>query len=312
MFTNHGNRRTATMCSQGSRALTLFALLAATGTAAGQSELFDNGPFVTSPGGGSGGADLSAVQTTLLNQTYGYSNQLNPAGDRVADDFTLTSASTLTSVLLYGFQTNASTTASTFTSLNLRIWSGRPGDVGSQIVFGDTTTNRLVSASWASCFRARDDSSTNTQRPIYAIQASINPPLPLAPGDYWLDWQASGSLAGGPFACFVTLPGLTGAPGANARYKSGAQSSWITVVDSGSNVPQELAFVVIGTAGGGPPPCYANCDGSTGNPRLTGNDFQCFLDAFVAGGSYANCDGLGGLTGNDFQCFLDRFVAGCS
>jgi hypothetical protein len=62
----------------------------------------------------------------------------------------------------------------------------------------------------------------------------------------------------------------------------------------------------------GPPPlptCYADCDHVGG---LTGNDFQCFLDAFVANSSYADCDGVGGLTGNDFQCFLDKYVAGCS
>jgi len=60
-----------------------------------------------------------------------------------------------------------------------------------------------------------------------------------------------------------------------------------------------------------PPPttCYANCDGVGG---LTGNDFQCFLNAYVSGASYANCDGVGGLTGNDFQCFLDKYVAGCT
>ena len=58
--------------------------------------------------------------------------------------------------------------------------------------------------------------------------------------------------------------------------------------------------------------CYANCDGSTGSPVLTGNDFQCFLNAYVSGAPYANCDGVGGLTGNDFQCFLDKYVAGCS
>jgi hypothetical protein len=28
---------------------------------------------------------------------------------------------------------------------------------------------------------------------------------------------------------------------------------------------------------------YANCDGSTGTPALTPNDFQCFLDAYAAG-----------------------------
>ena len=29
--------------------------------------------------------------------------------------------------------------------------------------------------------------------------------------------------------------------------------------------------------------CYPNCDGSTGTPALTPNDFQCFLSAYVAG-----------------------------
>lgn len=62
--------------------------------------------------------------------------------------------------------------------------------------------------------------------------------------------------------------------------------------------------------------CYANCDGSTTEPILTGNDFQCFLNAYAAGSSYANCDGSQGfvpnLTANDFICFMNAFAAGCS
>jgi hypothetical protein len=63
------------------------------------------------------------------------------------------------------------------------------------------------------------------------------------------------------------------------------------------------------------PSCYANCDGSTGSPLLTSNDFQCFLNKFAAGDTYANCDGSTGtplLTSNDFQCFLNKFAAGCT
>jgi len=33
---------------------------------------------------------------------------------------------------------------------------------------------------------------------------------------------------------------------------------------------------------------------------------------WAAPSCYADCDGVGGLTANDFQCFLDAFVAGCS
>jgi hypothetical protein len=58
--------------------------------------------------------------------------------------------------------------------------------------------------------------------------------------------------------------------------------------------------------------CYANCDGSTGTPVLTPNDFACFLNRYAAGETYANCDGVGGLTANDFACFLNAYAAGCS
>ncbi len=63
-----------------------------------------------------------------------------------------------------------------------------------------------------------------------------------------------------------------------------------------------------------PQACYANCDASTVAPVLSGNDFQCFINAFSAGQSYANCDGstvAPVLNANDFQCFLNRFSAGC-
>jgi hypothetical protein len=65
----------------------------------------------------------------------------------------------------------------------------------------------------------------------------------------------------------------------------------------------------------GPAACYANCDGSTGTPLLTANDFQCFLNKFAAADAYANCDGSTGspaLTANDFQCFLNKYAAGCT
>ncbi len=64
-----------------------------------------------------------------------------------------------------------------------------------------------------------------------------------------------------------------------------------------------------------PGTCYANCDNSTGSPRLTANDFQCFIDAFASGLTYANCDGSSGtptLTANDFQCFINAYATGCT
>ena len=64
-----------------------------------------------------------------------------------------------------------------------------------------------------------------------------------------------------------------------------------------------------------PPGCYANCDGSTGTPALTANDFQCFINAYAASSPYANCDastGTPALTANDFQCFINKYAGGCT
>jgi hypothetical protein len=58
--------------------------------------------------------------------------------------------------------------------------------------------------------------------------------------------------------------------------------------------------------------CYANCDGSSGSPALTANDFSCFLNKYANNDAYANCDGVGGLTANDFSCFLNRYANGCN
>jgi hypothetical protein len=67
--------------------------------------------------------------------------------------------------------------------------------------------------------------------------------------------------------------------------------------------------------GGGPAPCYPNCDASTTPPILNVADFSCFLNSFAAGQSYANCDGSTTppvLNVADFSCFLNAFAAGCT
>src|SRR5512143_645082 len=50
--------------------------------------LYNNGPIVTHPGGGAGGADASALQTALGMGTYGFGHAVS-SGFRVADDFTV-------------------------------------------------------------------------------------------------------------------------------------------------------------------------------------------------------------------------------
>ncbi|MBN1356953.1 hypothetical protein JXA40_11895, partial [bacterium] len=54
--------------------------------------LYDNGPLVTHPGGGAGGADVSALQVSLSMNTLGFGAQFS-YGNRMADDFEVTDAS---------------------------------------------------------------------------------------------------------------------------------------------------------------------------------------------------------------------------
>ncbi len=204
--------------------------------------LYDNGPLVTNPGAGAGGADASALQTAVLGNTVGFGHQLT-AGNRIADDFVVGGSGWLiNTVTFFAYQTNSPTT-STITAVNVRIWDGPPGAPGSNVVFGDTTTNRLVSSTFTNIYRTTDTALTANNRPIMANEVAINTFLP--PGTYWFDWQSDGSLASGPWAPPVTLLGQTGKPGANGLQFTGA---WAPALDTGNSVQQDFPFVIDGLA----------------------------------------------------------------
>mgnify|MGYP001278505983 CR=1 FL=1 len=218
--------------------------------------LHDNGGLVTNPGAGTGGADVSALQ--LTNTTLG-SNVSQAGPFRLADDFTVPAGGwTVDKVTVFAYQTG-STTTSTITGVNLRIWDGVPGAAGSSIVFGDDSTNRLESTAFTNIYRTSGTDLTNTQRPVMAVVATVG--TTLAAGTYWVDWQLSGSLGSGPWAPAVTLAGQTNAPGANAVQYVGSTSTWQAVVDTGSSAPQDFPFVVEGSA--------AQCASPTDIPWLT-------------------------------------------
>ncbi|NCT66977.1 MAG: hypothetical protein GXC76_04940 [Rhodanobacteraceae bacterium] len=212
--------------------------------------LYDNGSLVTNPGAGAGGKDASALQTSVGNTSYG-SNISATNSFRAADDFTVPAGGwTVDKVTLFTYQTG-STTTSTITGANLRIWNGVPGAAGSTVVFGDTTTNRMASTAFSNIYRVLDTGLTDTNRPIMAVVVTVGTTLPA--GTYWLDWQLSGSLASGPWAPPVTIVGATGKPGANAMQYDG--TTWVAVTDGGSLAAQDFPFLIEGTAGGGAPAC---------------------------------------------------------
>ncbi len=207
-----------------------------------QTLLHDNGPWVTHFGTGYHGANESWVQTNLDLDTYGFGNQVNQ-GNRLADQFVIPQGEswTIQNVLFFGYQTD-STSSSTITSVNLRIWQGTPG-AGGTVVWGDTSTNRLYSGWWTSAYRVLDtDTGMVNNRPVMLLETEVYTTLPA--GTYWLDWQADGTLTSGPWVPPVTVMGqvTTG----DARQSTDGGASWAPIVDSGTNTAQGLPFEVYG------------------------------------------------------------------
>ena len=203
-----------------------------------QQILFDNGPFVTDPGGGPGGSDYSFLEIPLVS--YGFSNKYS-VNYRVSDDFTVTGDGwVIDSIVFFQYQTG-STTASTITGTNVEIWQG------SSLVWGDPSTNRLQRSVWTGCYRGND--FTNTQRPIMR-NTCVTPSLSLPAGNYFLDWQSDGSLASGPWCVPITIIGQY-TTGDAQKYSDG---NWSNLYDDDSlHVYQQgLPFIIYGRAAGYP------------------------------------------------------------
>lgn len=203
--------------------------------------LFDNGPVSNSTGTGFGGSDESVLLTVTFNMaTIGFGHQLS-ANNRIADDFTATDPWQVDSIAFFAYQTG-STTTSTMTAVNFMIWDGVPGAMGSSIVFGDSTTNRLSDTRFSNVYRVTETTMGNNTRPIMR-NVCYTPGLNLPAGTYWIDWQTGGSLASGPWAPSRVPPGqnITG----NARQQT--LWAWSNVLDGGTGTPQQgFPFIIYG------------------------------------------------------------------
>ncbi len=208
--------------------------------------LFDNGPLVNSPGTGVGGADESLIQaSTLMMTTLGFGFQVSQQA-RLSDQLVVPPGQVwqLDRITFFGYQVGL-TTVSTFTALNYQIWDGPPYLARSRVVFGDPTTNRLLSSTWTGIYRVREsDTGRAADRAIMANVCAAGVLLPA--GTYYLDFQADGTLPAGPFAPPVTIAG-TAETGDGLQTNDGG-ASWEEIVDGGSEAPQGLPFVVEGLA----------------------------------------------------------------
>ncbi|MBL1124533.1 MAG: hypothetical protein D8M26_16815, partial [Ignavibacteriae bacterium] len=204
-------------------------------------ELYSNGPFVTNPGGGPGGADGSVLQNSTLGlNTLGFGWSRN-SSIFIADNFTVPDGTnwSIDSLRFYGYQTGSSTTSS-FTSVYVAIYKGNPV-YGLTPVYGDTTTNRLSNTYWTGAYRY-SETALGTTRPIMAVVAST-PGLNLSSGEYWIMVSAGGSLSSGPWMPPISILGEPNTGNALQQISG----SWQELIDNGVLTNQGIPFKIFGT-----------------------------------------------------------------
>lgn len=261
-------------------------------TAANAQVLYTNGSFKTGTTSQSGvvapaGFEWSEVMndagnTTQSNTVAGFGDNYNSAGQqRLADNFTVPAGQTwsVSSVCMYTYTTGGAISPALWDLAVLQIWNGRPGDVGSAVIFGDTTTNRLTAATDHMTFRVFNTlvpapgTVPGTTRRVWQIDLSAltaGNPLVLPAGQYWADWSSSNSLNTAHFGPARSVLGVRSLPGWNARQFIGSTSggAWGDCIDAGNPSPttpdlmMDLPFVVKGAQGNNClsplPPCAAD------------------------------------------------------
>ena len=277
------------------------------------------GSNVTAPNGGAWSELQSAAGVS--NATGGFAAHVTGTGGafRLADDFVVAANPgwRIDSISLFAYQTGAA--VNPFSGVNLRIWSGRPGDVGSTVVFGDTATNRMTGASATNLYRAFNTTVAPPTTPdgtkqLWRLDVNTNH-LFLTPGTYWLDWQITTSVAGGEAFCpSATVAGVRTQAGWNARQFS-TTLGWVDLIDAGKpstapDLAQDLAFVITGFAG--PQPCSPdyNGDGDIGTDADIEAFFRCIAGDCCATCAPADFNGDGDVgTDADIEAFF-RVLAG--
>lgn len=221
--------------------------------------------LATSPTALNGTAAPAGSRWSELQPEGNYYNQVagfTHAGGTfwLADDFTVPAPGwQIDFIHFFAYRTNAGGTQPQ-TFYWYRIWNGPP-NAGGSVIFGDQTTNMLVSATptitWDSSgasglvyriFNSSPGTSApGTTRQIWRHTATG--PGVLMPGTYWLEFGCPAGQSG--FYPSTTHTGLRGVPGANAMQWNG--SSWTSpIVDTGlptggPAVPQDLVFQLEGS-----------------------------------------------------------------
>lgn len=206
--------------------------------------LYSNGPFVSHPGQGFGGADASRVQNVSLGMsTFAYTASAGTV-IHLADDFSIPAGVTwrIDTVTVYAYQNNSPTT-SPFTDgrLQIRRWDTGGFSPG-QVIFGNLTTNRIANTYFTNTYRDSESAPGAATRPIMAIEMTVG--QTFTAGNYFIDFQVGGSPGIASGAPPVTIPGQTGVSFGGSFGFNG--SGWIFLQDASTAGFQDLPFLIKG------------------------------------------------------------------
>ncbi len=226
----------------------LFCAFSFASQAANSAVLYDNSNIRTGTGNGFMGANTSAISAPQTAFGYGENGTTAPQV-QLADQFTLASASTISSIVFNGYSTSTYPfpPTSPFTSATLNIWNAQPGQAGSVVLF---TSNTLSMTAWTGVYRVTGTTLTNAQRPVMSLTMSFAN-VALMAGTYWASWTVTGVGAPG-VSTSVFCPPVMNADGTtqagNALQSLDSGATWAPVADPAGGLRPSVPLTVNGTA----------------------------------------------------------------
>lgn len=211
----------------------------------GAAPLYSNGPVLNSTGTGPGGADESILYNLTLGMTTLGAAGQQASGNRMADDFEVTGSNPwqIDTIDVYAYQTGAPSAPSPITGVTMEIWDGDPSMPGSSIVWGDSTTNVMMSTEWTGIYRVAESTPGDTLRSIMRVTAAVDVQLP--PGTYWISYGVDGSGAfSGPWIPPIASDGVSTTTGNGLQF---FMAAWQNFNDGGTGTQQGLPFNINGT-----------------------------------------------------------------
>jgi hypothetical protein len=256
--------------------IAIIGLVLATAAAARADVLFNNGPIITNPTGGTGaiaGQPISVAETytipgsSNLYSTLGISASYSD-NTAAAEDFVVPASGwDLDTVTLFAFQT--SQTTATVNTIRVNLWTVPPVSALSPPPLPDplpqpVLSTPLVLAAGTGTFVCHREghTSTGTNRPVFSYTVSLDG-LPnggvLAPGTYWLEWSFVGAATPTPRVYMPMVTPRTSAFNLNTRLWNSTDGSlsgpraWFEgregyVAGTAEGRPYALPMVLGGTA----------------------------------------------------------------